>query len=384
MSWDTIAFDVDDRGVATITVDRPEQLNALTAETLEAIEDALDEAAERDARVLVIAGAGDEAFVAGADISHMVDLSTPEAQAYAELGHRVADAIETFPAPTIAAVDGYAFGGGCELALACDMRVAAESAVLGQTEIDLGIIPGWGGTQRLPALVGDEVARRLIFLGERIDAAEAAEVGFVGEVVADEAFVAGADISHMVDLSTPEAQAYAELGHRVADAIETFPAPTIAAVDGYAFGGGCELALACDLRVAAESAVLGQTEIDLGIIPGWGGTQRLPALVGDEVARRLIFLGERIDATEAAEVGFVGEVVADDDFEDRIDDLAGELAAKPTTALRAAKEALNAASEGSAATGLALERRAWAGLFGTHDQREGMTAFLEKRDPEFE
>jgi len=175
MSRDTIAFDVDDRGVATITVDRPEQLNALTAETLEAIDDALDEAADRDARALVIAGAGDEAFVAGADISHMVDLSTPEAQAYAELGHRVADAIETFPAPTVAAIDGYAFGGGCELALACDMRVAAESAVLGQTEIDLGIIPGWGGTQRLPALVGDEVARRLIFLGERIDAAEAAD-----------------------------------------------------------------------------------------------------------------------------------------------------------------------------------------------------------------
>ncbi|EMA72204.1 enoyl-CoA hydratase/isomerase family protein [Halorubrum distributum] len=258
MTRDTIEFDVDDRGVATITVDRPEQLNALTAETLEAIEEALDEAADRDARVLVIAGAGDEAFVAGADISHMVDLSTPEAQAYAELGHRVADAIETFPAPTVAAVDGYAFGGGCELALACDMRVAAESAVLGQTEIDLGIIPGWGGTQRLPALVGDEVARRLIFLGERID------------------------------------------------------------------------------------------------------------------------------AEEAAEVGFVGEVVADAEFDDRIDELAGELAAKPATALRAAKEALNAAGEGSASTGLALERRAWAGLFGTHDQREGMEAFLAKREPEFE
>jgi len=258
MSRDTIAFDVDDRGVATITVDRPEQLNALTAETLEAIDDALDEAADRDARALVIAGAGDEAFVAGADISHMVDLSTPEAQAYAELGHRVADAIETFPAPTVAAIDGYAFGGGCELALACDMRVAAESAVLGQTEIDLGIIPGWGCTQRLPALVGDEVARRLIFLGERIDAAEAAEVGFVGEVVAGE------------------------------------------------------------------------------------------------------------------------------EFDDRIDELTGELAAKPATALRAAKEALNAAGEGAAATGHALERRAWAGLFGTHDQREGMRAFLEKREPEFE
>ena len=258
MPRDTISFDVDDRGVATITVDRPEQLNALTAETLEAIEDALDEATERDARALVIAGAGDDAFVAGADISHMVDLSTPEAQAYAELGHRVAAAIETFPAPTVAAIDGYAFGGGCELALACDLRVAAESAVLGQTEIDLGIIPGWGGTQRLPALVGDEVARRLIFLGERIDAAEAAEVGFVGEVVADDA------------------------------------------------------------------------------------------------------------------------------FDERIDELTGELAAKPATALRAAKEALNAAGDGSAATGLALERRAWAGLFGTRDQREGMRAFLQKREPEFE
>ncbi|TKX75190.1 enoyl-CoA hydratase/isomerase family protein [Halorubrum sp. GN11_10-6_MGM] len=258
MDSDTVAFDVDDRGVATITVDRPEQLNALTVETLEAIEDALDEATDREARALVIAGAGDDAFVAGADISYMVDLSTPEAQAYAELGHRVADAIETFPAPTIAAIDGYAFGGGCELALACDLRVAAESAVLGQTEIDLGIIPGWGGTQRLPALVGDEVARRLIFLGERIDAAEAAEVGFVGEVVADDA------------------------------------------------------------------------------------------------------------------------------FDERIDELTGELAAKPATALRAAKEALNAAGDGSAATGLALERRAWAGLFGTHDQREGMEAFLAKREPEFE
>jgi enoyl-CoA hydratase/carnithine racemase len=258
MSRETISFDVDDRGVATITIDRPDQLNALTVETLEAIEEALDEAADREARALVIAGAGDEAFVAGADISYMVEMSTPEAQAYAELGHRVADAIESFPAPTIAAIDGYAFGGGCELALACDLRVAAESAVLGQTEIDLGIIPGWGGTQRLPDLVGDEVARRLIFLGERIDAAEAAEVGFVGEVVADE------------------------------------------------------------------------------------------------------------------------------EFDDRIDELAGELAAKPATALRAAKEALNAAGGGSAATGHALERRAWAGLFGTHDQREGMRAFLEKREPEFE
>jgi len=165
MTWDTIDLDIDDDSdVATITVDRPEQLNALTVDTLEAIEEALADAEAAGARALVRRrGAGDEAFVAGADISYMVELSTPEAQAYAELGHRVADAIESFPAPTVAAIDGYAFGGGSELALACDLRVAAESAVIGQTEIDLGIIPGWGGTQRLSRLVGDETAKRLVF-----------------------------------------------------------------------------------------------------------------------------------------------------------------------------------------------------------------------------
>jgi len=107
----------------------------------------------------------------------------------------------------------------------------------------------------------------------------------------------------MRDLSAEAAQEWGELGHDVADALEAFPAPTVAAVNGYAFGGGCEMALACDLRVAAESALIGNTEIDLGIIPGWGATQRLPRLVGDETARRMIFLGERLDADSAAEAG---------------------------------------------------------------------------------
>jgi enoyl-CoA hydratase/carnithine racemase len=199
-----------------------------------------------------------------------------------------------------------------------------------------------------------------------------------------EAFVAGADIDHMRELSTTGALAYAELGHDLCRAIETFPAPAVAAVGGYAFGGGCELALACDLRVASERAVLGQTEIDLGIVPGWGGTQRLPRLVGDEVARRMIFFGERVDAADAHEHGLVGEVVAHDELDERVAGMAATLAAKPRHAMCAAKEALNAYHETDVESGLKFERRTFSGLFGTPDQREGMAAFLEDREPEFE
>jgi enoyl-CoA hydratase len=200
----------------------------------------------------------------------------------------------------------------------------------------------------------------------------------------DDAFVAGADIGYMQELSTPEALEYAELGHRICDRLETHSAPVIAAVNGYAFGGGCELALAADLRIASENAVLGQTEIDLGIVPGWGGTQRLPRLIGDQAARRMIFLGERLDSEAAAEVGLVGEVVPQEELDSVVAEMAEELASKPRFALAAAKEALNQVHEGPRSEGLAFERRLWSGLFGTHDQREGMAAFVEKRDPEFE
>jgi len=257
MSADSVSLALDG-GVATLTVDRPDRMNALDAEAVEALSEAVGEAEREDARVLVLTGAGEEAFVAGADIERMREFSTPEAQAYAELGHDLADDVETFPGPTVAAINGHALGGGCELALACDLRVASERAVLGQTEIDLGIIPGWGGTQRLPRLVGDETARRMIFFGERLDAADAHEAGLVGEVVAHD---------------------------------------------------------------------------------------RLSEHVGE---------------------------------------LADELAAKPRFALAAAKEALDAASAAPPAAAHAHERRAWSGLFGTRDQREGMDAFVEKRDPTFE
>ncbi len=200
----------------------------------------------------------------------------------------------------------------------------------------------------------------------------------------DSAFVAGADIAYMQDLSVPEAQAYCELGHEVTRAIEQFPAPVIAAVNGYAFGGGCELALAADMRVASSDAVIGQPEIDLGIVPGWGGTQRLSRIVGDATARRMVFFGERLDAEDAMREGLVGEVIAPAELDEYVYDMAEELAAKPAFALQAAKEALNQVHQSHLAAGLAYERRLWSGMFGTEDQHEGMAAFVEDREPEFE
>jgi enoyl-CoA hydratase/carnithine racemase len=222
-------------------------------------------------------------------------------------------------------------------------------------------------------------------LEELLDALKSADARvLVLTGAGEDAFVAGADIAYMQELSVDEAQDYAELGHAVTDAIESYPGPVIAAVNGYAFGGGCELALAADLRVASNDAVLGQTEIDLGIVPGWGGTQRLSRIVGDATARRMVFFGERVDAEDAQRLGLVGEVVAQGELDEYVADMAGELAEKPAFALQSAKEALNQVHEMPQSAGLAFERRLWSGLFGTHDQREGMAAFVEKRDADFE
>jgi enoyl-CoA hydratase/carnithine racemase len=199
----------------------------------------------------------------------------------------------------------------------------------------------------------------------------------------EKAFAAGADIAYMRDLSVEEAQRYCELGHDVTRMMETLPAPVIAAVNGYAFGGGCELALASDLRVASSNAVIGQPEIDLGIVPGWGGTQRLSRIVGDATARRMVFFGDRLDAEDAMQAGLVGEVVAPSELDEHVHAMAEELADKPAFALQAAKEALNQVHRSHLDAGLAYERRLWSGMFGTDDQREGMSAFVEDREPEF-
>jgi enoyl-CoA hydratase len=171
-------------GIATLTVNRPKSLNALNRETLEELLSCCRELAEdQEVRVVIITGAGEKAFIAGADISAMQPLDALAARKFGRLGHQVMAAIESLPQPVIAAINGFALGGGCELALACDIRLAADNARFGQPEVNLGVVPGFGGTQRLPRLIGKGPACELLFSGEMIDAAEALRLGLVNRVV---------------------------------------------------------------------------------------------------------------------------------------------------------------------------------------------------------
>jgi enoyl-CoA hydratase len=186
MTYETLRLSIDD-GVATVTIHRPEKRNALNAQVRRELVDALDAlAADPDVRVVILTGAGDRAFVAGADIGEFAERSPLEQRAAME-GRRVFEVLADHPKPTIAALNGYALGGGCELALACDLRIAARSARLGQPEVALGLLPGGGGTQRLPRLVGLGRAMRMILTGDLVDAEEAARIGLVDEVVDDDA-----------------------------------------------------------------------------------------------------------------------------------------------------------------------------------------------------
>ena len=169
---------------ALVTVDRPKALNALNTATLEQLEEALALVAQKpEVRGLIVTGAGEKAFVAGADIAEMMNLNLEQSLAFAARGHRVFDALERLHCPTLAAVNGFALGGGCELALTCDLIYASESARFGLPEVSLGIIPGFGGTQRLSRLVGRARAKELIFTGDMVDAAKAKDIGLALDVV---------------------------------------------------------------------------------------------------------------------------------------------------------------------------------------------------------
>lgn len=199
----------------------------------------------------------------------------------------------------------------------------------------------------------------------------------------DRAFIAGADIKEMATFDEAGATAFARLGHAVARAIETIPQPVIAAVNGFALGGGCELSLACDIRLASTKAILAQPEVGLGIPPGWGGTQRLPRVVGPGLAAEMILTGRRVDAQEALRIGLINAVHEPDQVLEQAVAMAARIANNSPRAVTASKRLMALAFAGHPAAGLSSEAHAFASQFGGPDQREGMTAFIEKRPAEF-
>lgn len=219
---------------------------------------------------------------------------------------------------------------------------------------------------RLAELAADESARVVVLTGD-----------------GEKAFIAGADIKYMQGLDLLGARRWGELGHACAMLLETMPKPTIASINGWALGGGCELALACDLRLASSNAKIGQPEIDLGVIPGWGGSVRLARTTTLGFAKELIFSGRPVDAATALQHGLVNAVHEPGELREKTLDLCHGLEAKSPLALAYAKEAVNLSLQGPHRSNLEIEARLFAMLFASEDQKEGMAAFTEKRPPEF-
>lgn len=222
-------------------------------------------------------------------------------------------------------------------------------------------------TEVLQQISRDESIRVLVLTGE-----------------GNKAFIAGADIAEMKDMTPAEAVQFSQLGHGVTKLLESMPKVTIAAVNGYALGGGMEMAVACDFIIAGEQAVFGQPEVGLGIIPGFGATIRLAKFVGLPVAKELIFSGRRIRSAEAKAIGLVNAVYPAAELTTRVLELARTISAQSIVAIGNAKRLLNEFSESTGSMAkIDAEAQAFGGLFGKKDQKEGMAAFLEKRTPAF-
>lgn len=199
----------------------------------------------------------------------------------------------------------------------------------------------------------------------------------------DRAFCAGADLKMMKGANAYKGMRLSQIGQKLTMKIEEVEKPVIAAINGYALGGGLELAMACDIRIASENAQLGQPEVNVGLIPGWGGTQRLPKFVGKGKAKEMIFTGERVDAKTAEKLGLVNRVVPQDRLKSAVREFAAELMNKPPIAIDLAKQLINTSSETNLNVGLTNEAEAFGVLASTEDFTEGVSAFLEKRKPQY-
>jgi enoyl-CoA hydratase len=260
------------------------------------------------------------------------------------------------------------YGGGL-VTVECEMRGAVALITLRRPEqfnaIDAQTVTELDAT--FVRIADDSIVRAMVITGE------------------GKAFSAGADIKEFMQLETPDDfRAFLHDLERAFRRLELLAQPSIAAVNGIAFGGGLELAMACDLRVADARARFGVPEIKLGIVPGAGGTQRLPRLVPKAIAAQMLLTGDPVDAAEAYRIGLVNEIVTDGSAVERAVELATTLAARPPLAIAAAKRLLDAVTDTELEAGLEAERDESATLFGTDDRREGTAAFTEKRDPTFE
>lgn len=226
-----------------------------------------------------------------------------------------------------------------------------------------------------------EVLEELEYAFDQIN--EDDEVSVVVLTGEGKAFVAGADISYMKDLDATQAKKFGEDGARVFRKIETLKKVVIAAVNGFALGGGCELSMACDIRIASTKAKFGQPEVGLGIIPGFSGTQRLPRLVGMGKAKELIFTGGHIDAEEAYRIGLVNKVTEKENLMEETYKMADKIKSNSKIAVKYAKEAMNRGTETDIETAIAYESNIFGLCFASSDQKEGMTAFTEKRKANF-
>jgi enoyl-CoA hydratase/carnithine racemase len=213
--------------------------------------------------------------------------------------------------------------------------------------------------------------------------ADASVHGVILTGAGDKAFIAGADISELAHVNAYDAEQSSRFGQGVLDLIENLGKPVIAAINGFALGGGCETAMACTMRIAAEHAKFGQPEVKLGLLPGGGGTQRLPRLVGKGRALQLILTGETISAQEAYRIGLVNEVVPAAGLMDRAETILKQIAANAPIAVKFSLEAANKGMDSSQSEGLALEASYFGICAATEDKKEGTTAFLQKRAPQF-
>ena len=224
--------------------------------------------------------------------------------------------------------------------------------------------------------LNDQVIRELDAVLDEVEAREDIYVAVL--TGAGRSFVAGADIGQMSELTAAQAKAFGALGNRVFLKLEQLTKPTIAAVNGFALGGGCELAMACDIRLASEKAKFGQPETGLGITPGFGGTQRLPRIVGSARAMELILTARNISAAEALEMGLVSHVYSPEELLDKAMELAQAIAANAQVAVRQSKAAIRRGLQADIATGAAYESEAFALCFATEDQKDAMRAFVNK------